>query len=216
MKRGKLAVVAVAVVAVAIAAALVVRSLGAGTPSAAPPRPLSPEEARAAEARLLDERAFSHPVDVAAPDVSVVGPDGRALKLSALRGKVLFVNFWATWCPPCIDEMPSMVQLGRELATAYPDRFQMVAISGDDTWEAVHDYFGKAFGGVPSAVTLARDPDTAAARAYYCTARGYCPDIKFPETYIVDRSGRIVAMIVGPREWSDPAARKWLEFLIRG
>ncbi len=214
MKRGKLAVVAVVVLAVAIAAALVVRSLG--TPTAPPPRPLSPAEARAAEERLLDERTFSHPLDVAAPDVSVVAADGRALKLSALRGKVLFVNFWATWCPPCIDEMPSMVQLGRELAAAFPDRFQMVAISGDDTWEAVHDYFGKAFGGVPGAVTLARDPETAAARAYYCTARGYCPDIKFPETYIVDPSGRIVAMIVGPREWSDPAARKWLEFLIRG
>ncbi len=65
-------------------------------------------------------------------------------------------------------------------------------------------------------LSVVRDPDATAARAYYCTARGYCPDVKFPETYVVDRSGRIVAMMVGPRDWTDPAARRWLEFLIQG
>ncbi len=109
-----------------------------------------------------------------------------------------------------------MVQLGRELGAKYPDRFQMVAVSGDDSWEAVHAYFGKAFGGEPQAIELARDPQGSAARAYYCAARGYCPDIKFPETYIVDRTGAIVGMMVGPRDWSDPAARQFLEFLLRG
>jgi thiol-disulfide isomerase/thioredoxin len=219
---------AILVGAAALAAAIVIaQAVGAGRPqapqplAAAPqpvaPRPPSPEDRnRQAEERLLDERTFSHPVNVPAPDVSVVGPDGKSVKLSSLKGKVVVVNFWATWCPPCIEEMPSMVKLGTELRAAYPDAFRIVAVSGDDTWEAVHSYFRKAFGGAPRALDLVRDPDAQAARAYYCAARGYCPDIKFPETYVVDRGGKIVAMIVGPRDWSSPEARQLLEFLIRG
>ena len=62
-----------------------------------------------------------------------------------------------------------------------------------------------------------RDPEQIATRAYYCAARGACPDsYKFPETYIVDREGRLVAYIVGPRDWSTPAARQFLERLIEG
>lgn len=109
-----------------------------------------------------------------------------------------------------------MLRLGAELAAAHPGRFEMVAVSGDDSWEAVEQYFGKNFGGVPKSLRVVRDPDAAAARAYYCAARGYCPDVKFPESYIVDPKGRIVAMIVGPRDWSHPEARKLLDFILRG
>jgi len=194
--------------------------VAAPRPAAPPPPPhggpYSPEQARSAEEQLLSESAFSHPVDVPMPDVPVVAQDGKPFRLAALRGKVLFVNFWATWCPPCIQEMPSMLQLGRSLAAAHPGKFQMVAVSGDDSWDAVHDYFKRTFGGAPKELVLARDPDASAARAYYCAARGYCPNVMFPETYIVDRRGRVVAMLVGPRDWSDPGFRQWLGFLITG
>jgi thiol-disulfide isomerase/thioredoxin len=227
------ALLVVAALAVGAVIAQAVRPRDASAPAAAPltvsppPRPAapppppdggpySPEQARAAEEQLLSESAFTHPVDVPAPDVPVVRPDGKPLRLAALRGKVLFVNFWATWCPPCIQEMPSMLQLGRALAAAHPGKFQMVAVSGDDSWEAVHAYFKGAFGGPPKELVLARDPDASAAQAYYCAARGYCPNVMFPETYIVDRKGRVVAMLVGPRDWSDPGFRRWLEFLITG
>ncbi len=212
MSRGKLAVLFVVIVVVAGVLFFAVSVVRRDAP---PARPLSPEEARRAEERLLDERSFSHPVNVPAPEVSVVTPEGQRVKLSSRKGKVLFVNFWATWCPPCIQEMPTMLQLGAALAAAHPDQFEMVAVSGDDSWEAVQRYFSNVFGGVPAGLTVTRDPDASAARAYYCAARGYCPDVKFPETYIVDRAGRIVAMVVGPRDWSDPTARQWLEFLIR-
>ena len=227
--------VAVLVAAGVAAVVLLSQALrGSGAPAVAPPAPaapapaafagpeagahhvFTPEEARAAESRLLDEAPFSHPVDVLAPDVTVTGADGKPVRLSALRGQVLFVNFWATWCPPCIQEMPSMLQLGRALTAAHPGRFKMVAVSGDDGWEPVHAYFKQAFGGAPRELLLARDNDATAAKSFYCTARGYCPDVKFPETYIVDRSGRVVAMIVGPRNWDDPGFRQWLEFVIAG
>jgi thiol-disulfide isomerase/thioredoxin len=154
--------------------------------------------------------------DVPAPEVPLLGRDGRPFSFSQHKGAVLFVNFWATWCPPCREEMPSMLQLGRDLARAYPGRFRMIAVSEDDSWQQVDDYFGKTFGGAPQEVTIALDQDGKCARAYYCGARGSCPDIKFPETYIVDKSGRLVAYFVNGRDWTDPAARKFLERLIGG
>jgi thiol-disulfide isomerase/thioredoxin len=152
--------------------------------------------------------------DVPAPAAAVQLADGRPLVLTQFKGEVVFVNFWATWCPPCVEEMPSMVRLGQELSARYPNKFRMVAISVDETWEEVNQFFG---GQPPAGLLVVRDPDQIATQAYYCAARGACPDsYKFPETYIVDREGRLVAYIVGPRNWSDPAARQFLERLIEG
>lgn len=109
-----------------------------------------------------------------------------------------------------------MLKLGRELSSAHPKDFAMLAVSTDEAWEKVHDYFGKTFGGMPQEVSVVRDPGASAAKAFYCTARGYCPDVKFPESYVVGRDGRIHAMIVGPRDWADPGARQFIESLIRG
>jgi thiol-disulfide isomerase/thioredoxin len=152
---------------------------------------------------------------VAAPPLELVTMDGSKFSLAQARGQLVVVNFWATWCPPCRDEMPSMVQLGRELSERHPGRFRMLAVSVDEGWEPIREYFAAPpFGGVPSGLTIALDPGQAATKAYYCTARGSCPDIKFPETYIVDGSGRLVAYVVGPRNWSNPAARELLEQLV--
>jgi thiol-disulfide isomerase/thioredoxin len=154
------------------------------------------------------------PSDAPAPAIAVQLSDGRPLVLSQLKGRVVFVNFWATWCPPCVEEMPTMVRLGQELSQRYPDKFQMVAISVDETWQEVAQFFG---GQPPQGLLVARDPEQAATRAYYCAARGACPDsYKFPETYIVSPEGRLVGYIVGPRDWSDPAARRYLTRLIEG
>lgn len=153
--------------------------------------------------------------DVVAPPLDLAAMDGSRFSLAQARGELVVVNFWATWCPPCRDEMPSMVRLGRELSERHPGRFRMIAVSVDEGWDPVREYFaGPPFGGAPAGLTIALDPGQAATRAYYCAARGFCPDIKFPETYVVDGSGRLVAYVVGPRNWSHPAARAFLERLI--
>jgi thiol-disulfide isomerase/thioredoxin len=176
---------------------------------------------RAQERSLADASLIGFGVDRTAPAAPLAPPielmamDGSRFSLASLRGKVVFVNFWATWCPPCREEMPSMVRLGQELAARHPGRFQMVAVSVDETWSPVREFLGAPpYLGKPG-VTVLLDPDQVATRAYYCTARGgQCPDLKFPETYIVDASGRLVAYVVGPRDWSDPTARAFLESLI--
>ena len=151
-----------------------------------------------------------------APAIELGALDGSRFSLASAGGQVVFLNFWATWCPPCRDEMPSMIRLGKELAERYPGKFRMVAVSVDEDLAAVKEYFGAPpFSGVPRGLTVAHDPDQAVTRAYYCTARGSCPDLKFPETYIVDKAGRLVAYVVGPRDWNHPGARAFLEALIR-
>ncbi len=151
-----------------------------------------------------------------APAIELAALDGGRVSLAAARGQVVFVNFWATWCPPCRDEMPSMVSLGQDLASRYPGQFKMIAVSVDEDLDAIRSYFASPpFSGPPGPLAIAHDADQSVTRAYYAQARGFTPDIKFPETYIVDKAGRLVAYVVGPRDWSDPAARAFLEALIR-
>ena len=169
-------------------------------------------EQAAAELGKAEQRFRVERADLPAPASAMVLEDGSSTSLEALRGQVLFVNFWATWCPPCVEEMPSMLALGRELTAKYPGRFRMVAVSVDEGWEEVRKFFG---GKLPPELLVTRDPDYVATKAFYCGARGNCPDsFKFPETYLVDRRGRVTGYVVGPRDWSDPAARRIVERMI--
>jgi thiol-disulfide isomerase/thioredoxin len=153
--------------------------------------------------------------NVPAPDIELAALDGTRFSLESARGEVVFVNFWATWCPPCIEELPSMVRLAQDLTARHPGKFRMVAVSVDEELADVKKYFeAPPFSGAPSVLTVAHDADQAVTQAYYCAARGSCPDLKFPETYIVDKAGRLVGYIVGARDWAHPAARAFLEELI--
>jgi len=144
-----------------------------------------------------------------APAFVLATPGGPTLRLAEHRGKVVLLNFWATWCPPCRDELPSMLALGREIEARHPGRFKMVAISVDDGWDVVRDFFG---GIPPPGLTVTLDTEQLTTRAFYCVARGACPEsYRFPESYIVDKTGRLVAYVVGPRNWADPSARRFIE-----
>jgi thiol-disulfide isomerase/thioredoxin len=186
-------------------------------PPAAPRPPAVPPPGEPVQlGRLLRHR--SPPV---APPLSLPTIDGGRIDLARLRGQVVFVNFWATWCPPCAKEMPSMVRLGQELAARHPGKFKMVAVSVDESVDLVKQFFrSPAQGGrLPAGVTVALDPEARqTVRPWYCTGRGACAadDVKFPESYIVDKSGRIWAYVVGDMDWSEPAARELLERLIAG
>jgi thiol-disulfide isomerase/thioredoxin len=162
-----------------------------------------------------------HRAPPAAPPLSLPTLDGGHVDLARLRGQVVFVNFWATWCPPCAKEMPSMVKLGQELTARHPGKFKMVAVSVDESVDLVKQFFRSPDQGgrIPAGVTVALDPDAQrTVRPWYCTGRGACApdDVKFPESYIVDKAGRITAYVIGDMDWSEPAARELLERLITG
>ena len=130
-----------------------------------------------------------------APDFSLTGPAGDA-RLSALKGKLVLVHFWATWCPPCREELPSLAKLNGQMAGK---PFRLLAISVDkDGNEAVQKLFGQL--GVTLPVLL--DPSSTVARQYGITG--------VPETFIVSPAGVILKKIVGPMEWTSPEALGYL------
>ncbi|MFQ5926052.1 MAG: peroxiredoxin family protein [Terriglobia bacterium] len=123
-----------------------------------------------------------------APDFSFTW-EGATRRLSELRGQVVVLNFWATWCPPCAEEMPSLERLHRKLHA----RGVVVLGVSVDKDEAAYEKFLRDFH-----ITFPsyRDPSGQIALGYGTTM--------FPETYIIDREGRIERKLDGPYQWDSP------------
>jgi len=124
-------------------------------------------------------------------DLQLLSDEGRFV-LSEKRGKVVLVNFWATWCKPCEEEMPSMERLYRELA---PEGFELVAVSVDQDPADVARFRERMGVSFP----IALDPSQEVSGLYQTQG--------FPESLLVDKQGRILERYVGPREWSLYAPR---------
>jgi peroxiredoxin len=138
---------------------------------------------------------------VAAADFTVAGLTGPPLRLRDFKGKVVFLNFWATWCPPCKEEMPSMERLYRR----YKDKgFAILALSIDSGGSAPVGAFVKKLG---LTFPIGLDPNTTVANQY--TVRG------LPATFLIDRKGTIAAVAIGPRDWDGKAAHAAIESLLR-
>ncbi|MDU0457335.1 MAG: TlpA disulfide reductase family protein [Geobacteraceae bacterium] len=137
-----------------------------------------------------------------APEISVVSlADGSVTKLSALKGKVVMLNFWATWCPPCREEMPSMVKLNNAM-NGKP--FQMVAVSIDEGGKQDVESFLKESG---HKLPVYLDPDGNASKQYGITG--------VPETFIIDKQGVIVKKVIGGLAWDSPEVASFLEGLMK-
>ena len=135
-------------------------------------------------------------VGVEAPDFTIKDSD-RTLTLSQLRGKPVLLNFWATWCPPCIEEMPSMMQLQTRLG----DRVQIVGVSMDVD-EAAYNRFITTR--KVNFLTV-RDNEGKSAERF--------GTFKYPETYILDSKGVIRRKFIGPVDWSKQEVTDYLQSL---
>ncbi|HWV58045.1 MAG TPA: TlpA disulfide reductase family protein [Longimicrobiales bacterium] len=144
-----------------------------------------------------------------APEFVLPDLNGDSVALSSLRGQVVLVNVWATWCPPCIWEMPAMERAYQELAGR---GFEIVAVNvdvgSDDPARNslvaanVRDYVNE----LGITFTVLRDPGGAVERAY--SVEG------LPTSFLIDRKGRIVHRLLGPAEWDqDPYRSMILELL---
>jgi cytochrome c biogenesis protein CcmG/thiol:disulfide interchange protein DsbE len=115
---------------------------------------------------------------------------GGSGDLAALRGRVVVLNFWATWCAPCVAEMPSLERLHRKLG---PEGLAVLAVATDDDEADVRRFIADRGLTLP----VLRDPGgRVAADSYHTTG--------YPETFILDRSGLLVEHVVGPAEWDSP------------
>jgi peroxiredoxin len=137
----------------------------------------------------------------AAPDFALKDIDGKLRRLSENRGKVVLVNFWATWCPPCRREMPSMQRAWKQLKG---ENFEMLAINVGEDEDTI---FGFTFStGVELTFPILLDRDAQVIKAW--------PVIALPTSFIVDPQGRIVYRAVGGREWDDPELLKKIRELM--
>jgi thiol-disulfide isomerase/thioredoxin len=143
-------------------------------------------------------RAFgAQLLDAPAPDIEVTGPDGQPIRLSELRGRVVFVNFWATWCPPCLAEIPDLQALAQKMQQV---PFTIFAVSSDESWADIR----RTFPG-DSGLLIGLDTQKTWAQRYGTE--------KLPETYVVDRDGRLRLRFVNVQPWTDERIHRYLEWL---
>jgi len=127
-------------------------------------------------------------IGTAAPDFTVQDSD-RKVSLQEFRGKVVVLNFWATWCPPCVDEMPSLVQLQQRMKNK---GVEVLAVSVDADQSAYQEFL-KSY---KVDLLTVRDPNQKSNNLY--------GTFKFPETYIIDRNGVLRRKFIGPIDWGQP------------
>ncbi len=124
-----------------------------------------------------------------APDFELSDLQGQVVRLSKYRGKVVVLNFWATWCPPCVEEMPSLNRFARIFASR---GVVVVAVSVDDDERALRRFVADH----QLEMIILRDPGRQVPTLYQT--------YMYPETYILDRQGRLLRKLVGPADWGDP------------
>ena len=133
------------------------------------------------------------PERLAVPDVAFQDGDGKPVKLSDWKGRVVLVNLWATWCAPCRKEMPDLATLQKELGS---DQFEVVAISVDRK-------------GAEASAAFLKETGADNLRLYVEPSTRIVTDLQspgLPATILIDRQGREIGRLLGPAHWASPEA----------
>jgi len=140
-----------------------------------------------------------------APDFTIRDSD-RSVTLSQLRGKIVVLNFWATWCPPCVEEMPSLVQMQKKLQDK---GVTVLAVSVDDDANDYHKFLKD------HAIDLltVRESGQRTDKGVIAPVSSRYGTIKVPETFIIDRDGSIRRKFIGPVDWSQAEIVEYLSRL---
>ena len=138
-------------------------------------------------------------VDEEAPNFLLRDSEGFNVTLDQFRGKVVLLNFWATWCGPCKEEMPAFERLRRQLD---PDRFVLLTITTDLQRAGIKQFLANLNVQLP----VLFDEQQDVSQAYLVRA--------LPTTVFIDRQGALLGRAVGPREWDAPKAVHALQGLM--
>jgi len=137
-----------------------------------------------------------------APDFKLEDTKGNLVSLSEMRGKVVMLNFWATWCPPCKEEMPSMEKLNQVMAG---EDFVMLAVNVEQNGRSVVPPFLKQS---PHKFTVLYDDQTVVQKQYGV--------FKFPESFIIRKDGTIDQKVIGQIDWASPKTIAYFKGLTKG
>jgi cytochrome c biogenesis protein CcmG/thiol:disulfide interchange protein DsbE len=124
-----------------------------------------------------------------APDFKIVSDSGRTYTRTDFGGKLLVLNFWASWCAPCVEEVPSLDAFQRTMAT---DGVVVLGVSIDTNEKRYKQFLDRFHVNFPTA----RDPNADISSSY--------GTFQIPETYIIDRTGRVREKIISNQNWMDP------------
>jgi len=136
----------------------------------------------------------------AAPELPIFDKAGKKTDLAKQKGKIFIVHFWATWCPPCVEEIPALSRFWDKYRTR--EDVELYAVSVDKDWKTIDDFMAKN----PSKIPLFLDPGAATAKRFGTT--------QYPETYIINDKGRVLFRVQGAVDWSDADVRARIEQLI--
>lgn len=135
-----------------------------------------------------------------APDFTLPVLGAGSVALGEIRRRVVVLNFWATWCPPCVEETPSLEKFAAETRGL---GVTVIGVSVDQDAAALRKFAAHHRLSFP----IARDPNQAVSSRY--------GTFKFPETYIIDRYGKIAEKIIGATDWQDPRMTSFVRNLAR-
>jgi cytochrome c biogenesis protein CcmG, thiol:disulfide interchange protein DsbE len=134
-----------------------------------------------------------------AEDIGLTLADGQSTQLSKYQGKVVILNFWATWCPPCVEETPALVQLQQHIASR---NGVVLGVSVDEDESAYRAFLHQHGINFPTS----RDATKRSAIDY--------GTVMYPETYIIDRHGKILRKIIGPQDWNSPEMLAYFDSIL--
>ena len=149
-------------------------------------------------ARAANE-ARAWPANQPTPELNLADAAGKAWNLADARGKVAIVNFWASWCPPCRAEMPTL----QSLAELYGDELRVLLVNFKERDSTVLRFAQAA------ALTLPMPLDRDGAAAARWGVRAY------PSSFVIDRAGRVRWRVTGEVDWSSREAGQWIEPLLK-
>jgi cytochrome c biogenesis protein CcmG/thiol:disulfide interchange protein DsbE len=151
---------------------------------------------------LAENRGYALKAGSEVPNFRLPSLAGGEVDLASRRGRFVVLNFWATWCPPCVAEMPSLERLHRALG---PEGLSVVTVSTDEDEGELKQFVSE------HALTLPvlKDPGGRVAAGEYRTT-GY------PETFVLDREGRLLQHVVGPAEWDSAEKLAGFRRLLEG
>jgi peroxiredoxin len=156
--------------------------------------------AAVATEHLFEAMGMAKVAGKAAPDFTLPGIDGQPVSLQQYRGKVVFLNFWATWCIPCREEMPGLEQLHQKYQS---DGLAVLAIDLKESAEQVKTFFQKHGLSFPSLL----DQQGSVFRDYLV--------VGMPTTYLIGRDGQLLARGIGGRDWTRAEAQELIRTLMK-
>jgi peroxiredoxin len=133
-----------------------------------------------------------------APDFTLQDLNGKNVPFNSFQGKVVVLNFWATWCPACVTELPSLSRLQSEWKSR---GLEVVAVSNDASAEAVREYTAKK----GFTFSILHDASRAVTKQYKIFA--------LPTTFLIDKHGTVVEKFFGEYDWTSPEMKKKIEKL---